>query len=173
MPQQESHFSCATVYSLTNARLPYFGARSTNVETFLSRRCESYIKVLVGKHEIGHAGRGLLRVPETVASMALVCANCLTGSIYASTINPRHSGGIIFWGCKSATAARVWARNTAECFHRGCRVRKRSGDGRGKKMERRRYSEIAFYFEVARAPALKAHMRRNKATGNQNAKGKS
>lgn len=46
----------------------------------------------------GCARRGLLLVPETVASSWALVLRELSdgGSIYASTINPRHSGGIIF-----------------------------------------------------------------------------
>jgi len=60
----------------------------------------------------------LLPVPENQSELvALVCANCLTGCIYASTINPRRSRGIIFWGCKfTHRYASARARNTAECF---------------------------------------------------------
>ena len=73
------------------------------------------------------------------------------------------------------------ARNTAECFHRGHRTRRgkrRKRDRREKKMERRRYSETAFYFEMWRKrSASKKHVEsvcgETKPRGNQNAKGKS
>lgn len=83
--------------------------------------------------------------------MALVCANCLTGSIYASTINPRHSGGIIFGGCKSThththnTGIQVArARETLRGMYPNFTVNVREAE------KKRRYSETAFYFEVGR-----------------------